>query len=139
MQSVDCCIMGAVLISRILVSITGRRLRSSTFQFTVIIGWQHMPPLHCLKTFVDHRVDEIMDNDNPLCGITYPVKRTQKMVLLLHDLVGHHLWRNGPSFLNEPRDTWSLTSSSSLTAPEKLPEIESYVILTFHKHEYYLL
>lgn len=122
-------LMGAVLLSRVLLSIQDFVKRLDVIEVllfsdsSVVLGWLRTPP-HRLRTYVANRVVEILDNTNP--SSWHHISSEENSAdcasrgLLPDDLVDHHLWWKGPSFLSEPRDTWSLTSSNSLSAPENL-------------------
>lgn len=127
---------GALLLARILTHIQRTLEISSCDTYawtdsTVVLGWLSGDPRR-YKTFVGNRVSQIVDNVAPnrwshVAGYENPADCASRG-LLPSELIDHHLWRTGPTWLHQDQSYWPSRANLSFhSAHPKESELACFV------------
>lgn len=99
---------------------------------TIVLSWIKTPPYR-LKTYVGNRVAQIQEAATPIIWshIASPQNPADcgSRGILASQLLNHHLWWTGPSWLSTPQPQWPQLPFSVLPA-DSLPELKPVSIDT---------
>lgn len=106
---------------------------SETYYFTdstVVLAWLQILPCK-LKTFVANRVTEILECTKP--EQWHHITSHENPADLASrgcdppDIIQHHLWWNGPTWLKLPKENWN-SATFSISPSTSVPEVKSVAL-----------